>query len=76
MLQANPTLTPNLVKAHPAVHRAGVPGLQRRSTQGAGFLNTLGAVRLARFFADGDSRATRYPGAERVEPAHHLGQPP
>ena len=29
MLQANPTLTPNLVKAMLAVHRAGVSGLRR-----------------------------------------------
>jgi serine protease AprX len=50
MLEANPTLTPNLVKAilqytaqrHPSYHAL---------RQGAGFLNSLGAVRLARFYA-------------------------
>jgi serine protease AprX len=50
MLQANPTLTPNAVKAilqYTAQEYPGYDGL----TQGAGFLNAVGAVRLARFFA-------------------------
>ena len=50
MLQANPNLTPNLVKAilqYTAQPYAGYSPLR----QGAGFLNTLGAVRLARYFA-------------------------
>ena len=50
MLQANPTLTPNAVKAileYTAQTYAGYDAL----TQGAGFLNDVGAVRLARFFA-------------------------
>jgi subtilisin family serine protease len=50
MMQADPALTPNLVKAileYTAQPYPGYDGL----TQGAGFLNTLGAVRLARFFA-------------------------
>jgi len=50
MLQANPSLTPNAVKAilqYTAQTYAGYDVL----TQGAGFLNALGAVRLARFFA-------------------------
>jgi serine protease AprX len=50
MLQANPTLTPNLVKAilqYTAERRPGYSALR----QGAGFLNTYGAVQLARFFA-------------------------
>ena len=50
MLQANPALTPNAVKAilqYTAEQHSGYNAL----TQGAGFLNTLGAVRLARFFA-------------------------
>src|SRR5207248_4440738 len=49
MLQANPNLTPNLVKAilqYTAEHRTGYSALR----QGAGFLNTYGAVQLARFF--------------------------
>jgi hypothetical protein len=50
MLQANPNLTPNLVKAilqYTAEFRSGYSPLE----QGAGFLNTLGAVRLAKFYA-------------------------
>jgi serine protease AprX len=50
MLQANPALTPNAVKAilqYTAQEYVDYNPL----TQGAGFLNTLGAVRLARFFA-------------------------
>jgi len=49
MLQANPTLTPNAVKAileYTAQEYAGYNAL----TEGAGFLNAVGAVRLARFF--------------------------
>ncbi len=49
MLEANPSLTPNMVKAilqYTAQVKSGYDFL----TQGAGFLNTLGAVRLARFF--------------------------
>jgi serine protease AprX len=52
MLEANPKLTPNMVKAilqYTAEVKRGYDFL----TQGAGFLNTLGAVRLARFFAVG-----------------------
>ncbi len=54
MLQANPALTPNLVKAilqYTAEHRASYNDL----TQGAGFLNARGAVQLARDFAAGVS---------------------
>jgi serine protease AprX len=50
MLQANPNLTPNLVKAilqYTAEFRGGYSPLE----QGAGFLNSLGAVRLARYYA-------------------------
>jgi serine protease AprX len=50
MLQANPNLTPNLIKAilqYTAQRYAGYSVLR----QGAGFLNTYGAVRLARFYA-------------------------
>jgi len=49
MLQANPTLTPNMVKAiiqYTAQQYEGYNAL----TQGAGFLNTRGAVVLARFY--------------------------
>jgi hypothetical protein len=50
MLEANPNLTPNMVKAilqFTAEEKTNVSYL----AQGAGFLNTLGAVRLARYFA-------------------------
>jgi serine protease AprX len=50
MLQANPNLTPNLVKAiieYTAHEQAGVSPLR----QGSGFLNTLGAVQLSKFYA-------------------------
>src|SRR5262245_32037938 len=49
MIQANPKLTPNLVKAileYTAQVKPGVSAL----AQGTGFLNTKGAVELARFF--------------------------
>jgi serine protease AprX len=50
MLQANPSLTPNLVKAILQYTAQQYPGYNALR-QGAGFLNTLGAVRLARFYA-------------------------
>ena len=56
MMQANPALTPNLVKAiiqYTAERRPGYSALE----QGAGFLNTRGAVQMARFFR------TAQPGA-------------
>jgi len=49
MLQANPKLTPNLVKAILQYTAQSYPGYSSLR-QGAGFLNTLGAVRLARFY--------------------------
>jgi subtilisin family serine protease len=55
MLQANPKLTPNLVKAilhYTAEHRTGYDDL----TQGAGFLNARGAVQLAKYLG-GDRTA-------------------
>jgi serine protease AprX len=54
MLQANPALTPGLVKAilqYTAQPYAGYDVL----TQGAGFLNARGAVELARFFSSATS---------------------
>jgi serine protease AprX len=51
MLQANPALTPNAVKAilqYTAEQRQLFDGM----TQGSGFLNARGAVELARFLAD------------------------
>jgi serine protease AprX len=52
MLQANPNLTPNEVKAI-LQFTSQVYENYDYLTQGAGFLNTLGAVRLSRFFAVG-----------------------
>ena len=52
MIQANPALTPNLVKAilqYTAEHKSGYNDL----AQGAGFLNARGAVQVARSFVTG-----------------------
>ena len=49
MLQANPNLTPNLIKAILQYTAQSYPGYTPLR-QGAGFLNTLGAVRLAKFY--------------------------
>ena len=58
MLQANPKLTPNLVKAilQYTAQNYGYDAL----TQGAGFLNTKGAVDLARFLKN-PQPGQRYP---------------
>jgi serine protease AprX len=50
MLQANPNLTPNAVKAILQYTAQQYPNYNAL-TQGAGFLNVVGAVRLARFYA-------------------------
>ena len=49
MLQANPNLTPNLVKAILQYTAQVYPGYNSLR-QGAGFLNSLGAVRLAQYY--------------------------
>jgi hypothetical protein len=49
MLQANPSLTPNLVKAILQFTSQEYPGYDAL-TQGAGFLNARGAVALAEYF--------------------------
>jgi serine protease AprX len=62
MMQANPGLSPNLVKAilqYTAEHKAGYNHL----TQGAGFLNARGAVQLAKVFAQGANQA---PGSSAI----------
>jgi hypothetical protein len=51
MLEANPKLTPNLVKAILEYTAQPYPGYNPLR-QGAGFLNALGAVRLSRFYAN------------------------
>jgi serine protease AprX len=50
MLEANPRLTPNFVKGILQYTSEMYPGYSPLR-QGAGFLNSLGAVRLARFYA-------------------------
>jgi subtilisin family serine protease len=60
MLQANPALTPNAVKAILHYTSEAYPGYDPL-TQGAGFLNAAGAVALSRAFSD---------RTEASEPAH------
>ena len=62
MLQANPSLTPNLVKGILEYTAQVYPGYDAL-TEGAGFLNTKGAVDLARFFR------TAQPGQSYPHPA-------
>jgi serine protease AprX len=60
MLQANPALTPNAVKAiiqYTSQFYADYDAL----TQGAGFLNAYGAVTLARYFANPTEFSGGYP---------------
>jgi serine protease AprX len=52
MLHANPSLTPNMVKAILQFTSQQYPGYDYM-TQGAGFLNSRGAVVLAEFFKNG-----------------------
>jgi serine protease AprX len=49
MLQANPNLTPNLIKAILQYTAQVYPGYSPLR-EGAGFLNSLGAVRLAKYY--------------------------
>ena len=72
MLQANPSLTPNAVKAilqyTSEAYRAYDP-----LTEGAGFVNAKGAVELARYLVDAsDQRVSRRVALGRDA---HLGQP-
>src|SRR5262249_37010117 len=74
MLHANPSLTPNAVKAilqYTAETYPGYDGL----TQGAGFLNVVGAVRLARFYATaqpGDSMPSQDMWSKHIIWGNHL----
>jgi len=63
MLQANPSLTPNLIKAILQYTAEIYPGYNPLE-EGAGFLNALGAVRLAKFYASAHSAGEAVP----VEP--------
>jgi serine protease AprX len=68
MLQANPALTPNLVKAI-LQYTAQIYPAYNALTQGAGFLNTMGAVRMARAFAKHEA-GTPYPNSPYW--SHHI----
>jgi serine protease AprX len=59
MLQANPALTPNMVKAI-LQYTAQSNSHYNALTQGAGFLNSYGAVQLARFFRTAQSGSRLY----------------
>jgi serine protease AprX len=59
MLQANPSLTPNLVKAILQFTAQEYPGYDSL-TQGTGFLNARGAVQLAEYFRN-QIRGSSYP---------------
>jgi hypothetical protein len=59
MIQANPTLTPNLAKAI-LQYTARYDDAYDPLTQGAGYLNTRGAVELATYFATARA-GDRYP---------------
>ena len=72
MLQANPNLTPNLVKAILQYTAQVYPGYNAL-TQGAGFLNTKGAVELARFFKTAQP-GKRYPSSRQWSKKRPLGQ--
>jgi hypothetical protein len=61
MLQANPSLTPNEVKAILQYTAEFYPGYDRL-TEGAGFLNAKGAVELARYLAS--SATFAYPSSD------------
>ncbi len=72
MLQANPALTPNLVKAileFTAEAHSEYNGL----TQGAGFLNARGAVTLAQSMAAGSSKLdAQQPGSDPTPWCRHV----
>ena len=70
MMQANPKLTPNLVKA--ILEYTAQDYHYDALTEGAGFLNSRGAVDLARFYAT--AKAGQCVSlAARVEQDDHLG---
>jgi serine protease AprX len=74
MLQVNPALTPNAVKAILQYTSQAYQGYDAL-TEGAGFLNAIGAVRLARFFATakpGDKAPTQSMWSKHVIWGNHL----
>jgi serine protease AprX len=72
MLEANPSLTPNAVKAILQFTAENHKGLDDR-TQGAGFLNARGAVELARAFGESDSR-TAISAGRTADPVRWSGR--
>ena len=74
MLQANPSLTPNAVKAI-LQYTAQVLPAYDALTQGAGLLNAVGAVRLAKFYATaqpGDTMPAQSMWSKRIIWGSHL----
>jgi serine protease AprX len=74
MLQANPNLTPNLIKAILQYTAQVYPGY-RPLEQGAGFLNTYGAVKLAKFYAThrvGDRIPTQTTWSKHIIWGNHM----
>jgi serine protease AprX len=74
MLEANPRLTPNAVKAI-LQYTAESRSAEHVLAQGAGFLNAKGAVRLARFFAapqNGTGYMRDYIEDERINWSRHI----
>ena len=63
MLQANPALTPNAVKAI-IQYTAQVRGWYDPLTRGGGFLNAEGAVRLAQYLRDPSTES--YPDSTQL----------
>src|SRR5262245_31373125 len=74
MVQANPALTPNAVKAILQYTAQEYPDVNAL-TQGAGFLNAIGAVRLAKFYAaaqPGDTVPTQAMWSKHLIWGNHL----
>src|SRR5216117_1032222 len=74
MLQANPNLTPNLVKGI-LEYTAQVYSGYRPLEEGAGFLNSYGAVKLAKFFASakpGDTVPVQTTWSRRIIWGNHM----
>jgi len=74
MLQANPYLTPNLIKAI-LQYTAQVYQGYKPLEQGAGFLNTYGAVKLAKFYAThrvGDRVPTQLTWSKHIVWGNHV----
>ncbi len=74
MLQANPNLTPNLIKAILQYTAQVYPGYKPLE-QGAGFLNTYGAVKLAKFYAThhvGDHMPTQTTWSKHIIWGNHV----